>query len=455
MTVIPPTATLMSGIPTEEPVAAVTSAPTAEPAVVPTSSPPSTVKALPKSETVVPAIVVTVETDSAVGGAGTKTRTPTFLVVNTPEGSDQSSAPDLAGVASPTKTVTSASEVADVAVLEVQETSVPEATPSPVKLLASTKAVSTSAEPEKPLPTVIMRLASTVESADVTPTPEWTWRGVEVERKPGGATGASSTVLAVRVFGVLDREVVVREASSGLSTKLVTGRRPQYGDYADDVTGLPAAIYVISPEGIDAPLEVGLEPGDFVLVEFALRPPLEPTGTLQTPEPTAVSVTKGTPVVQQEMTAMPTAKPAVVSTVALDDATAMPATAEPVRGQIVADPAATESAKAGWTWQGVVYEQRTTTGSPTGTIAVRIVEVPERKVLVEELSGTWETTLITGRKPEYGRFSDDVGGLGPGTYRIAPVDIEADVTVNLAQGDFVLVEFALRPAPVGRRNPLR
>ena len=71
--------------------------------------------------------------------------------------------------------------------------------------------------------------------------------------------------------------------------------------------------------------------------------------------------------------------------------------------------------------------------------------VPDRKIFIREMSGGWTTTLVTGKKPEYGDFSDDVGGLEAGTYTIKPMDIDNQVSVQLSAGDFVLVEFALRP----------
>ena len=274
-----------------------------------------------------------------------------------------------------------------------------------------------------------------MDSAAPAATPEWTWQGVEVERLPGSKTGTRLAVLAVRVFGVPDREVYVREASSGLATTLVTGRKPQYGDFSDDVGGLPAATYVVSPQGIDAEMEVTLDEGDFVLVEFALRPP---SGSSPEPslEMTAVSVTQGTPVVQKTATGAST-EMARASVVPL----------RPGPTDIPPQPGIALTPESGWTWQGVVYEQKKNTGDPVGIIAVRIVDVPDRKVFVKSQSNTWETTLVTGRKPEYGDFSDDVGGLGPGTYTILPMDIDSEVTVTLERGDSVLVEFALRPVP--------
>ena len=281
------------------------------------------------------------------------------------------------------------------------------------------------------------------------PTPVWTWQGVEVERRPGQA-GSAATVLAVRVLGLPNREVYVREVTSGLSTTLVTGRKPQYGDFSDDITGLPPATYVIEPKDIDAQAQVTLGPGEFVLVEFALRPPpgSEPPDTTAA---TPVAVTQGTPVIQQRgaMPSPTSPPPRIILTAEVPATRLLAQPAQPTQAAALAAP----TPQPEWTWQGIVYEHRKNTGAPVGIIAVRVVEVPDRKVFVKEKSGTWQTTLVTGRKPEHGRFSDDVGGLSPGTYVIKPMDIDSEVEVTLEQGDFVLVEFALRPAPGWTPSP--
>ena len=73
--------------------------------------------------------------------------------------------------------------------------------------------------------------------------------------------------------------------------------------------------------------------------------------------------------------------------------------------------------------------------------------MPDRKVFVREVTGGWNTTLVTGRKAQYGDFSDDVGGLQPSTYIVKPMDIDDQVQVQINPGDYVLIEFC--PAPAG------
>ncbi len=254
--------------------------------------------------------------------------------------------------------------------------------------------------------------------AVVSPTPEWTWRGVEYERVPGSKSGNTSAVLAVRVVGVPDRKVFVREVTGGWNTTLVTGRKPQYGDFSDDIGGIQPSTYIVKPMDIDDQVQVQINPGDYVLIEFALRPPAN-----WTPEPTSVA-----------QAAPAAATPA-----------ATPVPAAPAPAATEAPSTSTEAAD--WAWQGIEYQRLS--GSQThnvfGVLAVRVVGVPDRKVFIRENSGGWTTTLITGQKPEYGDFSDSVGGLEAGDYTIKPMDIDNQISVHLNAGDFVLVEFALRP----------
>jgi hypothetical protein len=444
-TSVPPTATAMSNITIEE----------ASPTALSETEDAATETSVPTLEVVETAVIAevatTIEPETSPEAVASEPESETSmdalvaLKIDTPVSVEVTDTAEAgAKVAS-----TSPEELTEMAGSDTVALSPDEASEQPVSAATSIIVLLPTPMPAATLepaasPVSVLAMDSTAPAA----TPEWIWQGVEVERLPGSKTGTQMAVLAVRVFGVPDREVYVREASSGLATTLVTGRKPQYGDFSDDVGGLPAATYVVSPQDIDAVMEVTLEEGDFVLVEFALRPPSgwspEPS-----PEMTGVSVTQGTPVVQKTATVARTEMARASVVLRRPDPTDIPAqpTSTPVPSGIVADPAATLSAKAGWTWQGVVYEQKKSAGDPVGIIAVRIVDVPDRKVFVKSQSNTWETTLVTGRKPEYGDFSDDVGGLGPGKYTILPMDIDSEVTVTLERGDSVLVEYALRPVP--------
>jgi hypothetical protein len=470
----PPTATEMSGLPTRKLSPTATSKTEVEPtatlktAQTATSPPPTATTGLPTrkpsptttseiepaaTETGTPVAVVPETTSIARATTDTEPKFSLVLVEPEPqsladEGSLSVSETDTVLPGETEETAGSGARISvtatempaevageDMIALSIKKaTRAPSATATPAILVLPTRT-------PKPAFELVTKTPSVLALNAITPsaTPGWTWQGVELERIPSSETGNTMAVLAVRVLGLPDREVNVREATSGLSATMVTGRKPEYGDFSDELGGLPASTYVVEPQGIGATTEVMLEAGDFVLIEFALRPPPELSADAEAGE-TSVPIARGTPIGQRTEPVAPTE-------------TAQPIAVAPTRSpMVVTEPAATEAElgvtltpELGWTWQGVVYEHRKGTGAPFGVIAVRVVDVPDRKVFVKEDSGTWETTLVTGLKPEYGRFSDDVGGLGPGTYTIKPMDIDSQVTVELGGGDFVLVEFALHP----------
>jgi hypothetical protein len=254
-----------------------------------------------------------------------------------------------------------------------------------------------TAEPMEPL-----------EPVEAVPTevPAWTWQGIEYERRPGADTGDIAGVLAVRVVGVPDRKVFVEAESGTWETTLVTGRKPEYGDFSDSVGGLSAGRYTVKPMDIDSQVTVDLAEGDFVLVEFALRP-----APGWTPQPQG-----GAPDVA--------------------------GTDEPMGPQVAAG-LPKPTLVPGWTWLGREADRQT--GKPAAVLVVRAVALPDWQVLVSEMSGSWETTLATERHPEYGNFSAVMEGLSPGTYAVKLADIDSEIQVELGQGELVLVEYFPQP----------
>jgi hypothetical protein len=348
---------------------------------------------------------------TVAAAAPTYAAQPTIAAAVTPVPTDSPATPTLESTLAPTDAPT------------VQPST---ATAEPVRVaLAVEQATQPAAPPIQPtthkapvVPAATVEPAKTAATPAPASTPEWTWRGIEYERVPGSKTGNTAAVLAVRVVGVPDRKVFVREVTGGWNTTLVTGRKPEYGDFSDDVGGLKPSTYVIKPMDIDDEVKVEIDSGDYVLIEFALRPPANWTPVAE-------------PAVAQ---AAPVAPPA-------------PSTPVPVASAAAKAPVPTPTAVPDWAWQGIEYQRVPGTQSHNvfGTLAVRVVGVPDRKVFIREMSGGWTTTLVTGKKPDYGDFSDDVGALEPGTYVVKPMDIDNQISVQLNAGDFVLVEFALRP----------
>ena len=446
----PPTPTSMSNIPTEESTPITETEPTEEPTPATTeglmeqATSTATAMALllesAQTEGVIAAAPgLEVEETASTPVAPSANEAGARVSVKTPE-------PPIQPLGATAGEMTSEKAMTSTGTGMASEGASEESAPAPAVVLVLPTAAAPAA-PSAAGPAVKMASVIAAQSVAPGPTPQWIWQGIEIERIPG-KPGSPAAVLAVRVLGIPNREVYVREVTSGLSTTLLTGRKPQYGDFSDDVAGLPPATYVIEPKDIDAKLQVALGQGDFVLVEFALRPP--PGWDAESVSGvTPVAVTQGTPVVQgREAIPSPTVPSAQIIVTAQPPATRMLATpVQPTPMATTAQIGIMPTQEPEWTWQGIVYEHRKNTGNPVGVIAVRVVDVPDRKVFIKERSGTWETTLVTGRKPDYGRFSDDVGGLGPGTFIVKPMDIDSEVEVTLERGDFVLVEFALRPAP--------
>lgn len=110
--------------------------------------------------------------------------------------------------------------------------------------------------------------------------------------------------------------------------------------------------------------------------------------------------------------------------------------AQPAPATETPTPLPTLTPTPAFAWQGRVI-QRDVIGA--GAIGVRAVGLKDHPVIIR--SGSWQSPpQLTGTKPELGEFATEFGGLSPGEYQIELVDL-ATVTVNLAGGEFLLVEF--------------
>ena len=95
----------------------------------------------------------------------------------------------------------------------------------------------------------------------ITPTPAFEWQARIVET---GFSGAGA--IGVRVIDVKDQPVLLK-SGDWQSQTLLTGSKPELGNYAVEFGGLAQGEYTI--ELVDlTEYRVQLEPGQFVLVEF-------------------------------------------------------------------------------------------------------------------------------------------------------------------------------------------
>jgi hypothetical protein len=128
--------------------------------------------------------------------------------------------------------------------LPEQSTSTVTATPTPKVVVATATPTPT------PTPTITS-----------TPTPAFAWQGQVVET----VNGVNGTI-GVRAAGLKDHPVILR-SGNWQAGPLLTGTKPELGDYATEFGGLATGEYIV--ELVDlAELKVMLGPDQFMLVEF-------------------------------------------------------------------------------------------------------------------------------------------------------------------------------------------
>jgi len=129
--------------------------------------------------------------------------------------------------------------------------------------------VGQGAQPEQPTPTaiptriVLVSTATPTPSPTITPTPTpaFAWQGQVVEI----VNGVSGTI-GVRAAGLKDHPVILR-SGNWQAGPLLTGTKPELGDYATEFGGLATGEYIV--ELVDlAEMKVELGPDQFILVEF-------------------------------------------------------------------------------------------------------------------------------------------------------------------------------------------
>jgi hypothetical protein len=224
------------------------------------------------------------------------------------------------------------------------------------------------------------------------------------------------SVLRVSVEGIAGLPVVVRSGGD-FSTVNWTGTKPEYGPFVAEYAPMTRGQYFIEPEGLGLVHEVLLDGRSYVRVDFTpLSCGAMPTATL-VPAPAA---TQPPPPV--------TVLPQPTPTFWFPSLTATPLPPTP------APP------PAGWQGRIAQHQKDPSGGVYWATIAVRVIGQPAGQQ-VDILRNGWGARGTTGTKPEHGPDACEFGGLDPGTYRITPVGLGANLDVTVERGDFVLVEF--------------
>jgi hypothetical protein len=361
-----------------------------------------------------------------------------------------------------------------------------------------------------PLPTwTPTPLVTTTPTATPSPTPQpsYVWVGSIVRQVSGTGRGISRAAIAVRVIDKWWLPVEIR--SEGWSTTALTGTKPEYGDTACEFGALPAGIYTIIPQGLDASVTVTVDEGGFALVEFVQRllpfTPAPTTVTTVTPTPTLLPPTParsesvaskpsppatwtplpglpasipghvGPPVARASLPSLPTSLriytgsparrmplPSLPHSIASQDRSPTPSSSSlarpspsttlrtsPTASAVIstAMPMPTPTATIAPRWMAQVL--RNTGGDVLGwrasVIAVQVIGLKSQPV--ELRSGSFSVTAFTGSKPEYGEFACEFGGLSAGTYEVIPQGLGVSQTITVDGEGFALIEFAYRVPP--------
>jgi len=242
-----------------------------------------------------------------------------------------------------------------------------------------------------------------------TPTPvtEWEVRIVSVTQD----LSLAGSVLRVSVVGQVGLLVEV-STPGGWSATGRTGTKPEYGDYVVEFAALQKGNYIIRPQGVDTELTLWLDARSYVFVEFRRRegytpvPTPTPTSTPRPVSPTPITVTPTAPVT----TGTPTVAPSPVPT---------PVTV----------------------WSGKVVSNTSAQQYAGYLSTVRVIVEGLRGLPVEIRSGGWNSTALTGSKPECGAFCLEFGGLSPSIYTIIPGGLGATIDVAVEGGGLALIEF--------------
>ncbi len=358
--------------------------------------------------------------------------------------------------------------------------------------------------PPTPLPIIIIQ-PTPVPAPTLSPPPPapppftptgWQGRVLQHLKKLQGSYFAT---IAVRVTGrPAGQEVELR--SGDWTAMCKTGTKPEHGPDACEFGALNTGTYHLTPVGLDTHLDVEVELGDFVLVEF-----------YQTSGVVGQTIWVGSVVEQTSGTEATGSSNSAIAVVVAGRpwhkvdirADSWSATAEtgykPEYGPDACEfgglragtytitprdlGASLQITMDGWGWalvrfdpvvvaapQAVIYPSQpgglaapqpgpspsgagwrgwvvsNTSGTRAGTgtwsvIVVRVVNRPGVPVTVSS-EGGWSANCTTGTKPEYGPDACEIAALWPATYTVRPEGADTEVKVTMDGLGIAFVDFA-------------
>jgi hypothetical protein len=339
------------------------------------------------------------------------------------------------------------------------------------------------------------------------PTPALGWQGRIVQRIESTNPEASYATIAVRVIGrPAGQQVEIR--SGTWSNVRDTGTKPEHGPDACEFGALRPGTYTLTPKGLDTNLQVTVEWGDFVLVEFYQSAWAIPVTRWSGSVVENTSGEQPTDHVNSAVTVIVAGKPWHEVEIKTDGWNTMAETgykpeygpdacefgglragtytiipkglgasvqvtmdgwgwamvrfdetlvtvpqpvqppAQPTRqaDKPTALPAQPSPTATGPRWSGSVISNSSGEGEGSGIWSVIIVRVVNWAGVPVTINGggVWSATCITGTKPEHGWDACEFGGLWPATYFLQPEGADIQVEVEMDGLGVAVVEFMAR-----------
>jgi len=295
-------------------------------------------------------------------------------------------------------------------------------TPTLTPIATSTSSPTITAAPPAALPVDVVYQGRTPA-----PLTMWSGRIAYTIRENVLGTGA----IVVRVLGQVGLPVELK--IGGFQAQAMTGSKPEYGSFACEFGGLGPGLYTISPQGLDSTVSVDLQQGEFVMVEFS---PLTVPGISATATPAMmVALVVSTPIVQPTATWLSPSPTTPLATATLSPEVGVNVSLSNVFSPT--EPVVMTSLKP--IWKAQVTQRASGTGYGPASLVVRVLGA--RNLPVALRADGWQTSAETGTKLEYGDFACEFGGLTSGEYEIAPDGMELSHKLEIASGEFVLVDF--------------
>jgi|GEM_PF-1094539 len=280
-----------------------------------------------------------------------------------------------------------------------------------------------------------------------------------------------SSIARIWVSGQRQTPVTLAAVNWNWRATSLTGSKPEYGPDALEFAPLAPGRYSLTVPSLSARFDFDLPAS--TLAEIVLEPVLSPTATPTltptptpsfTPTPTPTHTPTATPL-PPTLTSTPTSSstpeptqtptltptPTSSSTPPEPTTTSSPAPSEPT-------PPATESPTVTATstptltptptptpsWRVRIPTNITVPGNWFAVIRVSVeglVRQPVRLTIVTNDPNPYQTTCLTGTKPEYGPYFCEFAPLIPGQYRLAPDGLDISTTVEVGRGGVAVVIF--------------